>query len=129
MNDDFEFLESPIVTRVSNSSLLNSKIGFKSQIKTYVELMGSDGEVKTYLIGIKNGIVDPITWEMKDNFYPGLLQLSANQKVIAIFDYEQTVTLVFKSDKTLKYCFTSKYNFDESVSICVIKIICFFQIH
>ena len=96
-------------------------------MKSYVELMGSDGEVKSYSFGIENGIVDPISSEMNGNFYPGLLLLSPNLKVIAIFDNKQTVTLVFKSDKTLKYCFTSKLHFDESVSICVIKIIQFFS--
>ena len=109
---------------VSNISLLDSTIAFSYVDYQYVGLFRSDRTVGVYKTKRNNENIDPFGTAQKTTYIHALQELSADLQVVAIFvnDIENILTIVFKSEESLKYCLTSGKVLDKTVSNCVIKI-------
>src|SRR5207244_610019 len=103
------------------NNFLFSKIGFTTKNDCSIGvLFSSDRNVSVYLIRMVNNSPNFTLVDEKGSDYKALKRLPLELQVVAIFDGKKNMTIVTKSGKALKYCFTPRDKLDSSVSICLI---------
>ena len=85
-----------------------------------IGLYRSGENANVYGIDVKNESLDPLGNEITANYFISLNNLSADPQAMALFynENKSIVTVVYKSDKSVKYCFTPLKVLDQSVSLC-----------